>query len=1030
MTADLRVTFECDAFDPVDVDVYEVSGVEECSQIFNFHIVLVTRERSAVDTDTLVTGPGSLVFYRRDEEVRRIRGMVASLHDVTLTDAMEFAAWRVHFVPRAFRLTLSETVDIFMDLDVRELIELKLKGNGLRAGTDVEFRLTKKYPKREFVVQYQETDLNFISRQAEHYGITYFFQHGEKDKIVFTDCNEVLDPIEGTSLPWQIHHVNELSESRVFALEGETRALPGRYTVRDYNYRTPGQDMTAGATVVEGAAGEVVEYGTHFKTSEEGQRFARVRAEELLATRWTFTGKSNAWGLEAGRHFMLEGHPRGDMGLLLTRIEHFIRYENTFIAIPKEVTWRPPRRTVKPIVPGVVTGIIDTATRSQYAEIDDDGRYKVKFMFDTAKRGEGQASRLVRMAQPHAGPGYGMHFPLRAGIEVILTCVNGDPDRPIIVGTVPNPATGSPVTKGNLARNIIRTGGGNEMNFDDTEGSHRLKISIPHADTTLQLGSPNSPERGYMMATAEAASTVAGTVATQVSNISNIFAAHAKFLASTDITAYAGVSNKLDKWEAVPGLINAYSDFAKDAAGLHKQWSDIPAKWNAARAASLNRDVTARGVEVARANADRAHRLAAAQQSLDAANNAVSLAEARHNAALAAYPGNASDPNDPGYQAVIATGNDLASARAAQTNAQNHYNSENTATKEAVDEATKRETSAKDLLKNDPEQAKIVADSAAAAAANAEADYSTAGYIRRGTQVAADTVKNVTKGIKAGKDAIDKGKSLLSGAAKLAAKAAKSAAALKATGAVAAGSAYGGLSRVTGGIGALTKSWNIQAATGTTAILGMANAVMHSPNAVSVSGGRFAVLGSRKAVVHAFNAAELTGLARALITSNALIDAHSKARIKTKSGSSTTMHATGPMALTTKASMGIKATNKIKFTAGPLIHAKAANVKVQGTAKIDLKTTNFKLDASAAIKMKAGSKVEAKVGGSTVRVTSGHVTMAKGGTMAKVTGSNAMLKHGGTKLTLSGSGAKLSGPKAKISGSGGVKITGAKIDLG
>ena len=93
-------------------------------------------------------------------------------------------------------------------------------------------------------------------------------------------------------------------------------------------------------------------------------------------------------------------------------------------------------------------------------------------------------------------------------------------------------------------------------------------------------------------------------------------------------------------------------------------------------------------------------------------------------------------------------------------------------------------------------------------------------------------------------------------------------------------------------------------------------------------------------------------------------------------------------------------------------------------------SSDLKIDTTAAIKMKAGSKVEAKVGGSTVRITSGHVTMAKGGTMAKVTGSNAMLKHGGTKLTLSGSGAKLSGPKAKISGSGGVKITGAKIDLG
>ena len=177
-------------------------------------------------------GPGALVFTRRDEEVRRVHGIVASVQDVALTEARDYTAWRVHFVPRAYRLTLSETVDIYMDLDVKELIEKKLKGAGLR-GDDVEFRLSRKYPRREFVVQYQETDHNFISRQAEHYGITYFFEHGERDKLIFSDHNEGLRPIEGETAAWQAHHVNEMGEVRVHALECETRALPGRYVVRD-----------------------------------------------------------------------------------------------------------------------------------------------------------------------------------------------------------------------------------------------------------------------------------------------------------------------------------------------------------------------------------------------------------------------------------------------------------------------------------------------------------------------------------------------------------------------------------------------------------------------------------------------------------------------------------------------------------------------------------------------------------------------------------------------------------------------------
>ena len=114
MPADLRLAFECDAFDPADVQVHEVTGVEECSNLFHFHILLAARDRSAVDVDALIAGPGALVFTRRDEEVRRVHGIVASVQDVALTEARDYTAWRVHFVPRAYRLTLSETVDIFL----------------------------------------------------------------------------------------------------------------------------------------------------------------------------------------------------------------------------------------------------------------------------------------------------------------------------------------------------------------------------------------------------------------------------------------------------------------------------------------------------------------------------------------------------------------------------------------------------------------------------------------------------------------------------------------------------------------------------------------------------------------------------------------------------------------------------------------------------------------------------------------------------------------------------------------------------
>jgi len=93
----------------------------------------------------------------------------------------------------------------------------------------------------------------------------------------------------------------------------------------------------------------------------------------------------------------------------------------------------------------------------ELGNIDEQGRYRIRFLFDTAGPGERRASHRVRMAQPHAGAGFGMHFPLNPGVEVLLAFVNGDPDRPIVVGAVPNPVTPTPVDAAVRRLNRIKT---------------------------------------------------------------------------------------------------------------------------------------------------------------------------------------------------------------------------------------------------------------------------------------------------------------------------------------------------------------------------------------------------------------------------------------------------------------------------------------------------------------------------------------------------------------------------------------------
>jgi len=157
-------------------------------------------------------------------------------------------------------------------------------------------------------------------------------------------------------------------------------------------------------------------------------------------------------------------------------------YSNQFTAIPqrvsgKELQFRPERKTIKPRFYGTMNAIVDSSGDSSYAEIDDQGRYKVTIPFDLSGKSGGKASRYIRMMQPYAGSNYGMHFPLHKGVEVLLSFIDGDLDRPVINGAVPNPETNSPVSTGNQTQNMLRSAGGNELHFDDTQGSENILLN-------------------------------------------------------------------------------------------------------------------------------------------------------------------------------------------------------------------------------------------------------------------------------------------------------------------------------------------------------------------------------------------------------------------------------------------------------------------------------------------------------------------------------------------------------------------------
>lgn len=441
--------------------VSRLTGREAISQISSFDLEVVTTDHTELDLDAITGVEIDIVFEIEQLERRRIHGMITAADDL-LDSESETRSYRLHVRPRLHRLALVETQDVFLDRTIPEIIEHKLSLVGL-AGPDVELRLLGEYPKRDIVVEHGETDIAFLSRLTEHLGVSFFFEdHDGHDRIVFTDHPAGFHPI-AREAPVVFRPRGEQQD--VFRFEAHREVMPYTWVVQDYNYRIPQVDITASHDVESAYAGGVVEFGTHHKTPEEGMALAQIRAEERAARCGYFSGESDVCELAAGATFALEDHPRLGRApkLLLVEVLHEMtqvmgmhggegssRYTNRFRAVDAERTYRPPRRTPKPRMPGVVTGIVEPradGSLGKVADLDEHGRYTVRLCFDTATLGERRrSSHRMRMIQHHVGPDYGTHFPLKAGIEVLVAFVNGDPDRPMIVGAVPNPSTPSPVT--------------------------------------------------------------------------------------------------------------------------------------------------------------------------------------------------------------------------------------------------------------------------------------------------------------------------------------------------------------------------------------------------------------------------------------------------------------------------------------------------------------------------------------------------------------------------------------------------------
>ncbi len=512
---DKKFDFVSQALSKDTFGVVNFKGSEGFSKCYEFEITLVATDPE-IDLDQVLQHPATFTILRQDGDIP-FHGILAQFGQLHAVD--EYVFYRAVLVPKLWWLSLTHHNQVFLNKKIPEIIEDVLKDGGLTT-MDFELRLQKSYVQWEYICQYRESHLALVSRWMEREGMYFYFEQADSgEKVIITDTKIAHTEMpQGKTMyyspPSGLDEAHR--EETIKAFVCRQKMLPQNLRLKDYNYRTPSLEISGNAPVKSNGRGDVYIYGEHFRTPEEGDALAKVRAEELLCREKLFCGESTIPFLRTGYLFDLQDHYRNSYNekyltieiehegsqtafLLagiqkgLSEMEEQVYYRNNVVAIPGNVQFRPERKTEKEHFYGTMNAKIDAAESGQYAELDDQGRYKVILPFDLSGRKDGKASAYFRMAQPYAGTDHGMHFPLHKGTEVLLTFIDGDPDRPIIQGAVPNPDTPSLVTAADQTMSKITTGGGNKIHIEDKEGSQRVLLQTPTGGTYVRMGTPNDP---------------------------------------------------------------------------------------------------------------------------------------------------------------------------------------------------------------------------------------------------------------------------------------------------------------------------------------------------------------------------------------------------------------------------------------------------------------------------------------------------------------------------------------------------------
>lgn len=487
----------------------KMHGREALSQLFTYELELVS-ESFNIKSEELLGKSVTVHMETVGKELRHFNGICS--HFAFAGSRGRYAAYRATLRPWFWLMSQFSGNTLYKDITVPELV---LQLFRLKGFTDVDPpKLAGTYEKRELIVQYRESLFHFISRWLEHEGIYYYFKHTDGcHKLCLAD-----DSTAGSTVPKyeELRYRAPTKAGRAYEDHFEewlesANVVPQVQGVHSYNFKTPRVTLQRTLPVPdeEGADRVVIETpGTHL-TPEVGERYAKQHAEETRAAKVLFEGSGNVRGLSPGAHFTLTDHTResfnqkycivsAEYALQANEFESSaaageLQIRSHYRAIEATVPFRPPQRTTRPAAAGPESALVVGTPESEIST-EKYGRIRVQFHWDKEHEKNEDSSCWIRVAQPWAGADFGFQFIPRVGHEVLVDFLNGNPDEPVIIGSVYNEDNQPPFTLDkNRTQSGIRTRSSkdgdkneyNQLSFEDDKGHEEVYLQAQRDFQTL-----------------------------------------------------------------------------------------------------------------------------------------------------------------------------------------------------------------------------------------------------------------------------------------------------------------------------------------------------------------------------------------------------------------------------------------------------------------------------------------------------------------------------------------------------------------